>query len=204
MSTQSSIEWTDTTWRAAKTAAKRLRVPLDEYVQRVSCGLKYCWRCRVWRSRAAFGADRSRGDGLASRCVTCRKKPKQLRLIRPTAAESERLRYASDPDYRFSRRQRVHARKRGVAAMPLEGRDALRERFGDRCAYCPETADTWDHIVPVAHGGRTIPGNVLPACRSCNSRKKDRDVFDFIDFAGIVVSRQLEEVLALAAEWGQL
>lgn len=54
--------------------------------------------------------------------------------------------------------------------------DALIEEFGGRCTYgCGRRADTWDHVVPVAMGGQTEPGNVVPACRSCNSKKRDRD-----------------------------
>ncbi len=29
-----------------------------------------------------------------------------------------------------------------------------------------------DHIVPLARGGQSTRGNVAPACKSCNSRKK--------------------------------
>jgi 5-methylcytosine-specific restriction enzyme A len=44
------------------------------------------------------------------------------------------------------------------------------------CAYCrgkfaPE-ALTMDHIVPIARGGRSTRGNLAPACKACNSRKK--------------------------------
>lgn len=88
--------------------------------------------------------------------------------------------------------------------MPIEGRDALLERFHGCCAYCGAAAATWDHIVPVSKGGRTEPGNMLPACASCNSKKKDRNVYDFIDAAGIVVSRELDESLSFALAWGQL
>lgn len=204
MSATSSIEWTDRTWRAATTAAKRLHLPLADYVAMVDAGLKYCWRCRSWKVRPAFGIDRSRGDGLAACCIGCRKPAKQLPLITETPAEYERRHYATDADYRFRRQQRVHARKRGVEPMPIDGRDALLERFGWLCAYCHTAADTWDHIVPVLKGGRTIPGNMLPACRSCNSKKKDRDVYDFIDAAGVAVTQELDDALALALEWGQL
>ena len=44
------------------------------------------------------------------------------------------------------------------------------------CHYCGRTvgraALTMDHIVPLARGGRSTKGNVVPACRDCNSRKK--------------------------------
>ncbi|KAB8031797.1 HNH endonuclease [Fluviispira multicolorata] len=43
------------------------------------------------------------------------------------------------------------------------------------CAYCgkkfPIKELTLDHIVPLARGGTTAPGNVVPACRECNKNK---------------------------------
>lgn len=190
---------------ALKVAAARTGLAVEDYSARVSAGLKFCWKCRQWVSRSRFCRDRSRFDGLGSACSTCRRGgPKQLVLVRPTAAELERFRYATDEAYRTERRQRVHARRRGIAPMPLEGIRELAEQFAGRCAYCPAVAETWDHIVPVSKGGRTEPGNMLPACRSCNSRKGNRDVFDFIDAAAVDASQELLEALALAAEWGQL
>lgn len=45
-----------------------------------------------------------------------------------------------------------------------------------RCHYCgretPATALTMDHIVPVARGGKSTKGNVVPACKDCNNKKK--------------------------------
>jgi len=44
------------------------------------------------------------------------------------------------------------------------------------CHYCgrptaPKSL-TMDHIVPLARGGRSTKGNVVPACKDCNNRKK--------------------------------
>lgn len=44
------------------------------------------------------------------------------------------------------------------------------------CYYCkgtfpPETL-TMDHVVPVVRGGKSVRGNLVPACKECNSRKK--------------------------------
>jgi 5-methylcytosine-specific restriction endonuclease McrA len=44
------------------------------------------------------------------------------------------------------------------------------------CHYChrvfqPEDL-SMDHIVPIIRGGKTSKGNVVPACKECNSRKK--------------------------------
>jgi 5-methylcytosine-specific restriction endonuclease McrA len=52
----------------------------------------------------------------------------------------------------------------------------LRDRF--RCQYCGERfpADelTFDHVVPRAHGGKTVWENILTACIACNGRKGSR------------------------------
>ncbi|MBU0993456.1 MAG: HNH endonuclease [Proteobacteria bacterium] len=44
------------------------------------------------------------------------------------------------------------------------------------CHYCGQPAKpselTMDHIVPLAKGGKSTKGNVVPACKTCNTRKK--------------------------------
>ncbi len=43
------------------------------------------------------------------------------------------------------------------------------------CYYCGKkfchAELTLDHIVPLARGGTTTPGNCVPACRACNKQK---------------------------------
>ena len=44
------------------------------------------------------------------------------------------------------------------------------------CAYCNQPFKpnelTMDHVVPVARGGRSSRGNVVPSCKPCNNAKK--------------------------------
>ena len=44
------------------------------------------------------------------------------------------------------------------------------------CHYCNNrTAPgdlTMDHVVPLARGGKSTKGNVVPACKACNNKKK--------------------------------
>lgn len=48
-------------------------------------------------------------------------------------------------------------------------------RDNHACRYCgrsaPDVALTVDHVVPVALGGSDDPGNLVTACRDCNSGK---------------------------------
>jgi 5-methylcytosine-specific restriction protein A len=43
------------------------------------------------------------------------------------------------------------------------------------CYYCEKTLKqieiTMDHIIPIARGGKTQSGNVVPSCRDCNKNK---------------------------------
>ena len=44
------------------------------------------------------------------------------------------------------------------------------------CRYCggafPPAELTMDHLVPIVRGGKSIRGNLVPACKECNNRKK--------------------------------
>ena len=44
------------------------------------------------------------------------------------------------------------------------------------CYYCRRQVGprdlTMDHIVPLGRGGKSIRGNVVPACKECNTRKQ--------------------------------
>ena len=62
------------------------------------------------------------------------------------------------------------------------GRELRRSRWWQNriargiCSYCggtfPPSDLTMDHIVPVTRGGKSSRGNVVPACKECNSKKK--------------------------------
>jgi len=45
------------------------------------------------------------------------------------------------------------------------------------CHYCgratPARELTMDHVVPLARGGRSTKGNLVPACKDCNNKKKN-------------------------------
>lgn len=79
-------------------------------------------------------------------------------------------------------KRRRRALTRGVAATlsALEW-EAIKQAYGFRCAYCgssPQTLEQ-DHRVPLAAGGQHVIENVIPACRSCNSRKGTKSEAEF-------------------------
>jgi 5-methylcytosine-specific restriction endonuclease McrA len=50
------------------------------------------------------------------------------------------------------------------------------------CHYCGRQvgakALTMDHLVPLVRGGRSNKGNLVPACKECNNRKKHKLAFE--------------------------
>lgn len=53
---------------------------------------------------------------------------------------------------------------------------SLREKFNFLCAYCDATdAKELDHFLAITKGGSDCLGNIVPACKSCNSSKCNAD-----------------------------
>jgi len=125
-------------------------------------------------------------------------------LCKPHINEETRERYASDSRFRMERRQHAHGRKRGVSPIPLEGQEIILEEFRGECAYCDSEATTWDHVVPITENGRTTPGNIVPACVGCNSSKKHREVFSWLESTGRVPKDAFFDriILAECGLWG--
>lgn len=89
-----------------------------------------------------------------------------------------------------AQRQAVYRNKRRAAMTgdlsTKEWQDIL-EEFDHRCAYCQVQGQTltMEHMTPVSRGGRHDRNNVVPACKSCNSSKKDKTIFEFASIVPI-------------------
>jgi 5-methylcytosine-specific restriction endonuclease McrA len=54
---------------------------------------------------------------------------------------------------------------------------AMQEAYGHCCVYCGKEHKgylTQDHIIPLSKGGDHTQSNIVPSCRSCNSKKGNR------------------------------
>jgi hypothetical protein len=56
---------------AFKGAAKRIGVTLDDYIDAIDAGRKWCFACSQWCDRCRFCIDRTRWDGLGAKCHAC-------------------------------------------------------------------------------------------------------------------------------------
>jgi 5-methylcytosine-specific restriction protein A len=75
-------------------------------------------------------------------------------------------------------------RARAKARAARKERWWLEKRNSGRCYYCKGVFSpkdlTMDHIVPLARGGATTPGNVVAACLPCNRSKDAATPVDLI------------------------
>jgi hypothetical protein len=63
-------------------------------------------------------------------------------------------------------------------------RDAIFARDAHRCVYCagvyPPEQLSLDHVQPRLRGGDNSPGNLVTACRGCNTRKGSLPAWAFL------------------------
>ena len=79
----------------------------------------------------------------------------------------------------------VFGARGGIAALKLDGLTRTRKRADGVCHHCggnfPPRDLTMDHLVPVISGGKSTKGNVVPACKACNTDRKHALPFETAD-----------------------
>ena len=78
----------------------------------------------------------------------------------------------------FVRRER-ESRAPGLSNWQRRALVAAWIKQGRTCAYCDRPATTHDHVMPILRGGTNYVGNLVPACRRCNSEKGARTVTEW-------------------------
>lgn len=148
---------------------------------------KVCSKCHEWRPLEQYYNTHNTWDGKTWRCKRCAKRINTARYVRERdrilaqVKEFNKEWRSAHPDYwkRPARREanrRRRARTKAFEAIEsIEWLDTLTV-FDNRCAYCGrDGALEQDHVVPVSRGGRHTIDNLVPACVSCNTSKKDSD-----------------------------
>lgn len=80
-------------------------------------------------------------------------------------------------DFFISEVSEEQVRREKDKARDLRRSQWWKNRLGrGLCHYCgvtfPAEELTMDHIVPITRGGTSTRGNLVPACKECNNRKK--------------------------------
>lgn len=81
------------------------------------------------------------------------------------------------------------SQKSARETVPKATRSAVFTKTGGKCAYCavrltmkagePNSFEV-DHVLPVIEGGADDIANLIPSCRSCNSKKRAKTLVNFM------------------------
>lgn len=115
-----------------------------------------------WADRREYNRDRGRAYYLANKDAIRERQRAYLRTERGRLGHVAR---------RHVRRAREQAAPGRSTVDQILGRIAM---YGGLCWMCGAPATTLDHVKPLARGGANWPANLRPACKPCNSRKRDR------------------------------
>lgn len=188
---------------AARVAAGRVGVTYEEYLSRVSGGLKWCTGCKEWHQRSAFGVDTSRAEGLAATClVACRTRRAAKRPRKPrTSRAGTYLVPSRDGDKKQARARVNHEVKAGRLPRPNDvpcadcghvfGTDGIRHEYDHYLGYATEHQLDVESVcvkchvrrdrgvTHCAHGHEYTPENTVSngrggkCCRTC---RRARDI----------------------------
>ena len=66
----------------------------------------------------------------------------------------------------------------------------MRKTSTGQCHYCGKKVDrenlTMDHVVPLSRGGKSSKGNIVPACKECNNKKKYLLPIEWQEYLGTI------------------
>lgn len=104
-----------------------------------------------------------------------RQKSKQWRADNPEKFANQLLSWRlANPEKHNEAGQKRRARQKANGVFSISQKE-LKRLYSSVCFYCGAIEPiTLDHVVPIALGGRHSIGNIVPACRPCNTSKKDR------------------------------
>jgi len=167
---------------------------------------KRCSKCKEVKPVSEFYKDRSRPDGYMYSCKACRKvRYAEYREEHREEIAAQRKEYdaaynkeyykehrderaAYDKEHEQTAegkevRRKANSKRRALklgAAVGAVNEAAIYER-DKACVYCGSKEDlTIDHVVALNDGGSHKQDNLVVACRSCNSRKSDTPLEEWL------------------------
>lgn len=116
---------------------------------------------------------------LARNRVSENRRSRVFKLAHPDSTKAILARWRkANPDKKREHDHRRRALLAGCIVSDFTAAQwrALIEQYGNRCAYCGKKHDKLqqDHVLALARGGNHTMSNIVPACKPCNAKKKDR------------------------------
>ena len=160
------------------------------------------------------------------RCVLCERIDQRERQAERRATDSDfvlrerayalnnQRRLRKHLDYRLYQRafrqgQKVAARGGTFCLLSRDDLSLHWRRFDHCCAYCGCAEDLeLEHVIPISKGGGHHLGNIVPACRKCNSSKRSRDALAWYQQQPFYSETRWKKICAILnkepPEWQQM
>ena len=79
-----------------------------------------------------------------------------------------------------SRQKRRSLKRKLEASFTNNQWEYCKKYFNNTCVYCGDEKElTQDHFVPLSKQGEYTKNNIVPACKSCNSKKLNKNYFEW-------------------------
>lgn len=99
--------------------------------------------------------------------------------------QRQRLRRLSNPERAREINAKKHHKRRALMKKVPHHYDEkqwnnCKNYFNNKCAYCGESKPlVQEHFIPVSKGGEYTVNNIVPSCQNCNSRKNNKNFFEW-------------------------
>lgn len=175
---------------------------------------KQCSKCKETKSLSEFGKRKTAADGKDYICKFCASIPRSKKVNRQKKCEYQK-RYRErnkekvkkyNREYNKSingkinknkyKQNRKAKKKNGVRTLTTtEWNDNLK-KFNHSCAYCGTKSEYLhqEHIIPLSKGGWYTKQNIIPACKSCNSRKNNKELNEWYKEQEFFDSKRLDKI----------
>ena len=99
--------------------------------------------------------------------------------------------------YRQKQKKIAGGNKVPENGLPLSDWKKVINYFNNECAYCGDknTELEQEHVIPVNLGGKYEMGNIIPACRRCNSSKNNSDMHEWYKRQNFFNNDRLDKIV---------
>ena len=96
------------------------------------------------------------------------------------------------------RKRRANKMQIHKSKYTLDEIKCLKDKFKNKCSYCrKEKILHLDHFIPMSKGGPDCLGNIVPACKSCNSSKHNSDPMEWYKSQEFYSPTQWKKILKI-------
>lgn len=151
---------------------KRMNKSPDEY--------KVCPDCNKELHKKYFSLNRGSTTGLATYCKSCFAKRDRIEKVK----EQYRAKHSHNEMARYNKKKEL------LYDLTLKEWNECLSYFDHSCVYCGVSFDEsvkveYEHFIPMSKDGGFTASNILPACKSCNASKNNKDYDEWAEIKGL-------------------